>query len=113
MLRIQRLSKRFPNPYGNDNILFTNLCLEIQKGDFISIIGSNGTGKSTLLNIISGLTKESSGEIFLGDENITFLPEHKRTQIIGRVFQNPSLGTCPSMTVRENLSLAYNFNGHS
>lgn len=108
MLKIQNLSKSFPNPYGKPNKLFADLSINIDQGDFISIIGSNGTGKSTLLNIISGLIKESSGTIFLENKDLILLPEHKRTQIISRVFQNPSLGTCPSMTVRENLSLALN-----
>jgi putative ABC transport system ATP-binding protein len=108
MLKINALSKSFPNPYGEPNTLFSNLSLDIQEGEFVSIIGSNGTGKSTLLNIISGLIKESSGEIALDNINLTDLPEHKRTKIISRVFQNPSLGACPSMTVRENLSLALN-----
>ncbi|CAH2212134.1 ABC transporter ATP-binding protein [Tepidibacter aestuarii] len=108
MLRIKKLSKSFQNPYGQDNKLFQNLSLEINKGDFVSIIGSNGTGKSTLLNIISGVLKETSGEIFLEDANLTSQPEHEKTKIISRVFQNPSMGTCPSMTVRENLSIALN-----
>lgn len=108
MLQIKGISKSFPNPYGEPNTIFENLSINIEKGEFVSIIGSNGTGKSTLLNIISGLIKETSGEILLGNKNITNLPEHKKTQIISRVFQNPSLGTCPSMTVRENLSLALN-----
>ncbi|HBH0417656.1 TPA: ATP-binding cassette domain-containing protein, partial [Clostridioides difficile] len=67
-----------------------------------------GTGKSTLLNIISGLIKESSGQVLLNKHNLSNLAEHRRTQIVSRVFQDPSLGTCPSMTVRENLSLALN-----
>lgn len=108
MLKINGLSKSFPNPYGEPNTLFSNLSLNIKEGEFVSIIGSNGTGKSTLLNIISGLIKESSGKITLDNVNLTALPEHKRTKIIGRVFQNPSLGACSSMTVRENLSLALN-----
>jgi putative tryptophan/tyrosine transport system ATP-binding protein len=108
MLKINCLSKSFPNPYGEPNTLFSNLSLNIKEGEFVSIIGSNGTGKSTLLNIISGLIKESSGEIALDNINLTALPEHKRTKIISRVFQNPSSGACSSMTVRENLSLALN-----
>lgn len=108
MLRINDLSKSFPNPYGEENRLFSHLSLDVNEGEFVTIIGSNGTGKSTLLNIISGVLKETSGDILLGDINLTKLPEHKRTQIISRVFQNPSQGTCPSMTVRENLSLALN-----
>lgn len=108
MLRIKKISKSFPNPYGEPNRLFTDLSLNINQGEFVSIIGSNGTGKSTLLNIISGVTKQSFGEIILDDENLTDYKECKKTKMISRVFQNPSLGTCPSMTVRENLSLALN-----
>ncbi|WP_300386793.1 ATP-binding cassette domain-containing protein [Clostridium sp.] len=108
MLQIRNLSKSFPSIYGKPNIIFQNLNLTINKGEFVSIIGSNGTGKSTLLNIISGLIKESQGDILLYGKNLTKLPEYKRTQLISRVFQDPTLGTCPSMTVRENLSLALN-----
>ena len=108
MLQIKNLSKSFPNPYGEPNTIFENLSIDIEDGEFVSIIGSNGTGKSTLLNIISGLIKESSGQITLDSTTITNLAEYKRTQIVSRVFQDPSLGTCPSMTVRENLSLALN-----
>lgn len=108
MLEIKNLSKIFFNPYGKDNAIFKDLSLNVNTGEFISIIGSNGTGKSTLLNIISGLLKESSGEILVDRNSIINLPEHKKNQIISRVFQNPSLGTCKSMTVRENLSLALN-----
>ncbi|MBZ9609551.1 ATP-binding cassette domain-containing protein [Clostridium estertheticum] len=108
MLKIQDLSKIFYNSYLGENVLFKDINLDINEGDFISIIGSNGTGKSTLLNIISGLVKETSGNIFLEGNDLTKMPEHKVTRIVSRVFQNPSLGTCPSMTVRENLSLALN-----
>lgn len=108
MLEIQNLSKSFHNSYIGENKLFSNMNLTIKKGDFVTIIGSNGTGKSTLLNILSGVSKESSGNILLEGVDITKLAEHKRTKFISRVFQNPELGTCPSMTVRENLSLALN-----
>lgn len=108
MLQIKNVSKTFPNPYGEANTIFKSLSLTINKGEFVSIIGSNGTGKSTLLNIISGFIKESEGEILLDGIDLTKLPEHKRTQLISRVFQDPSLSTSPSMTVRENLSLALN-----
>ncbi|EQJ03309.1 ATP-binding cassette domain-containing protein, partial [Clostridioides difficile] len=96
MLQIKNLSKSFPNPYGEPNTIFENLSIDIEDGEFVSIIGSNGTGKSTLLNIISGLIKESSGQITLDSTTITNLAEYKRTQIVSRVFQDPSLGTCPS-----------------
>lgn len=108
MLKINNLSKSYSNPYGDPNTVLSNLSLDIKEGEFVSIIGSNGTGKSTLLNIISGLIKKSSGEITLANISLTNLPEHKRTKIISRVFQDPSAGACPSMTVRENLSLALN-----
>lgn len=108
MLQIKNISKTFPNPFGDPNTIFKDLSLTINKGEFVSIIGSNGTGKSTLLNIISGFIKESQGDILLDGNNLTKLAEHKKTQLISRVFQDPSLGTCPSMTVRENLSLALN-----
>lgn len=108
MLQIKNISKTFNNPYGSPNTIFKNLSLTINKGEFVSIIGSNGTGKSTLLNIISGFINEVHGDILLDGNSITKLPEHKKTQLISRVFQDPSLGTCPSMTVRENLSLALN-----
>lgn len=108
MLQIKNISKTFNNPYGSPNTVFKNLSLTINKGEFVSIIGSNGTGKSTLLNIISGFINEVHGDILLDGNSIMKLPEHKKTQLISRVFQDPSLGTCPSMTVRENLSLALN-----
>ncbi|MEG1410829.1 MAG: ATP-binding cassette domain-containing protein [Terrisporobacter sp.] len=108
MLEIKNISKVYENPYGEDNVIFRNLSLNISKGEFVNIIGSNGTGKSTLLNIISGYTNLNGGKIILDEMNITNLPEHKKTQIVSRVFQNPSMGTCPSMTVRENLSMALN-----
>lgn len=108
MLQIKNISKTFNNPYGAPTTIFKNLSLTINKGEFVTIIGSNGTGKSTLLNIISGFINEVQGDILLDDINITELAEHKKTQLISRVFQDPTLGTCPSMTVRENLSLALN-----
>jgi putative ABC transport system ATP-binding protein len=106
MLSINSLSKSFTNSYGESNEVLSNLSLTINDGEFVSIIGSNGTGKSTLLNIISGLIKESSGKITLDDTILTDLPEHNRTKVISRVFQDPSSGVCSSMTVRENLSMA-------
>lgn len=108
MLKIQNLSKSFHNSYLGENVLFKDINLSIKKGDFISIIGSNGTGKSTLLNIIAGSIKETSGNILIEGNELTKIPEYKRTKSISRVFQNPAMGTCPSMTVRENLSLALN-----
>lgn len=111
MLQIKNLTKTFYNSYGNPNTVLENLSLTVKKGEFVSIIGSNGTGKSTLLNLISGFISDAEGDILLDGENITEQAEHKKNQLISRVFQDPGLGTCPSMTVRENLSLALN-KGH-
>lgn len=110
MLEIKNISKIYENPYGEDNTIFKNLSLNIEEGEFVNIIGSNGTGKSTLLNIISGFTDLNSGKIILDGTDITNLPEYKKTKLVSRVFQSPSMGTCPSMTVRENLSMALNKN---
>lgn len=106
MLELKNISKVFTNDGGFSNTVLDNVNLTIEKGEFVCIIGSNGTGKSTLLNIISGHTKETSGNIELNGEDITKLPEHIRTRKINRVFQNPSKGTCPGMSVRENLAMA-------
>ena len=107
MLRIVNLQKVFNKNTINEKVTFKNLSLNINKGDFITIIGSNGAGKSTLLNLISGSEPSDNGFIHLDDLEISKLPEFKRTKFIGRVFQNPTLGTSPSMTILENLSLAY------
>jgi putative ABC transport system ATP-binding protein len=108
MLEIQGLSKVFHKGTIDENVVFDRLSVRIEKGDFVSIIGSNGAGKSTLLNIISGSTCIDEGSIFLSCREISKLPEFKRTRFIGRVFQNPSMGTSPSMTILENLSMAIN-----
>ena len=108
MLKIRNLSKSFYNTYAGENTVLKNINMDIEKGDFISIIGSNGSGKSTLLNIISGVIKETTGSLFLEEKDITEMPEHIRAKVISRVFQNPALGTCQTLTVRENLSMALN-----
>lgn len=107
MLVLENISKTFNPGTPNEYKVFDGLSLEVKEGDFITVIGSNGAGKSTLLNIIAGVFPVDSGKIQLDGENITNLPEHRRAAFIGRVFQDPMLGTCPSMTVEENLSLAY------
>ncbi|MTI67674.1 MAG: ATP-binding cassette domain-containing protein [Firmicutes bacterium] len=108
MLQIQNLSKTFNKSTVNEKKVFKGFSLDVKKGDFITIIGSNGAGKSSLLNIISGSIKEDQGYLKLNDKTINKLPEYKRTKHISRVFQDPSLGTSPSMTILENLSMAYN-----
>lgn len=108
MLQVQNLHKTFNKNTVNENIVFNNFNLTVNPGDFITIIGSNGAGKSTLLNIISGMIKPEEGSIVLNNNEISKLPEYKCTKYIGRVFQDPSMGTSPSMTILENMSMAYN-----
>lgn len=108
MLKIKSINKGFNKGTINETSIFNNFNLEINKGDFITIVGSNGAGKSTLLNIISGALKLDSGNIILQEKDITNLKEHKKSKFISRVFQDPTKGTSPSMTILENLSLADN-----
>ena len=108
MLKIKSINKGFNKGTINETSIFNNFNLEINKGDFITIVGSNGAGKSTLLNIISGALELDSGNIILEEKDITNLKEHRKSKFISRVFQDPTKGTSPSMTILENLSLADN-----
>ena len=108
MLKIQALHKVFNENTINENKVFSNFNLDVAEGDFISIIGSNGAGKSTLLNIISGNIQSDEGYIELDGIDMSKADEFKRSKLIGRVFQNPSLGVAPNMTILENLALADN-----
>ncbi len=110
MLSIQNLTKIFHEGTVNENCLFQDFSLDVEEGDFISIIGSNGSGKTSLLNIICGSMPIEGGTITLRGEDITNKQEHRRYAKIGRVFQDPSMGTAPSMTLIQNLSLADNKN---
>ena len=108
MLKIRQLSKVFNPNSINENKVFDKLSVEIDKGDFVTIIGSNGAGKSTLLNIIAGSIEQDSGTIYIDGENVSSKEEFYRCREIGRVYQNPSFGVAPKMTILENLSLADN-----
>jgi putative tryptophan/tyrosine transport system ATP-binding protein len=108
LLQIQNLSKTFHPETINEKKVFQSFSLNIHKGDFVTIIGSNGAGKSTLLNLITGSVRQDRGEIYLKNKEISKWDEYKRTKHIGRVFQDPSLGTSPKMTLLENLSMAFN-----
>ncbi|MGL4773890.1 MAG: ABC transporter ATP-binding protein [Clostridium sp.] len=108
MLKIKELKKVFNPNTINENRVFNGLSLEVSKGDFITIIGSNGAGKSTLLNIIAGNIEEDSGSIVIDSNEVSHKAEYYRARSIGRVFQNPSVGVAPNMTILENLSLADN-----
>ncbi|NMA96103.1 MAG: ATP-binding cassette domain-containing protein [Clostridiales bacterium] len=107
MLELKGLSKMFNIGTINENSVLKDIDLQVSSGDFISIVGSNGAGKSTLLNVISGVFPVDMGNIFLDGQDITKLPEHRRARFIGRVFQDPMIGTAPTMTIEENLSMAY------
>ena len=107
MLDIRNISKTFNPGTVNEKKALSGLSLHLDAGDFVTIIGSNGAGKSTLFNAIAGSFYVDEGSIFLGGRNITFLSEHRRSRTIGRLFQDPLRGTAPSMTIEENLALAY------
>ncbi len=106
MLKIKNLSKSFNKETEHEIKLFKDFDLEIQKNKCTAIIGSNGCGKSTLLNMIAGSIILDDGEIILNGKDIGRLREEKRSAYIGRVYQNPSMGVSPSLTILENMSLA-------
>ena len=108
MIKIENLYKTFFSELGTEKEVFKNLNFEINDGDFITIIGSNGAGKSTLLNVLNGQIMPDKGTVMLNDINLTNVERHKRAKWISQVYQNPSQGTAPSMTVLENLSMAKN-----
>lgn len=107
MLQLTNISKTFNPGTVNEKRAISNLSFRLEDGDFVTIIGSNGAGKSTLFNAIAGVFYVDEGAIQLDDEDITYLPEYKRSRVIGRLFQDPLRGTAPNMTIEENLSLAY------
>ena len=106
MLKIENISKTFNQGTVNERTALKNFSLDVEDGEFITVIGSNGCGKSTLFNMIAGTIISDEGRIVLDGEDITLLPEHKRARYIGRLFQDPMTGTAPSLTVMENLALA-------
>ena len=107
MLKISNISKTFNPGTINEKKALSDLSLHLAKGDFVTILGSNGAGKSTLFNAIAGTFPVDRGTITLDRKNITSLPDYKRSKFIGRMFQDPLKGTAPSMTIEENLALAY------
>ena len=107
MLQVNHISKTFNPGTVTEKKALSDLTLHLGKGEFATVIGSNGAGKSTLLNAIAGAFYVDEGSILLGGRNVTFLPDHKRSRTIGRLFQDPLRGTAPNMTIEENLALAY------
>lgn len=108
MLELQNINKYYNPGTVNEMCLFNNFNLSIRDGEFVSVVGSNGSGKTSLLNIICGSIPVDSGRVLIGNTDITNMPEFKRQRKIGRVYQNPAMGTCPNMTILENMSLADN-----
>ena len=106
MLNIHSISKTFNPGTVNAKQALSGLSLHLDHGDFVTIIGSNGAGKSTLFNAIAGSFYVDDGFIELDGEDITYMPEHKRSLMVGRLFQDPLKGTAPGMTIEENLALA-------
>ena len=106
MLDLKGVSKTFNAGTVNEKRALTALDLHLAPGDFVTVIGGNGAGKSTLLNAIAGVWPVDEGRILLDGQDITALPEHKRASLIGRVFQDPMMGTAPNMQLEENLALA-------
>lgn len=105
MLELRNIKKTFNTGTIDEKILFDGFSFQMKPGEFVSVIGSNGSGKTTMLNIISGDTLPDGGSVFLDGEDITRQKNFRRAKKIARVFQNPAMGTCPSMTVFENLSV--------
>lgn len=106
MIRLDNIYKTFHPGTVNENRSINGLSLEVASGDFVTVIGSNGAGKSTMLNILSGAIPVDSGRIEIADQDVTKMPEFKRARLIGRVFQDPMVGTAGALSIEENLSLA-------
>ena len=106
MLEVKDLRKTFNTGTINEKVALKGVSLTLEEGDFATVIGGNGAGKSTLLNLVAGVYPADSGTISIGGQDVTRLPEHKRAALIGRVFQDPMMGTAATMQIEENLALA-------
>ena len=107
MLKLSNITKTFAAGTVNEKTALAGIDLNLEKGDFVTILGSNGAGKSTLFGAIAGTFLPDTGSVVLDGKDITALPDFKRSKYIGRLFQDPLKGTAPSMTIEENLALAY------
>ena len=107
MLKLDHIKKTFNPGTVNEKRALNDLSLHLAPGDFVTVLGSNGAGKSTMFNAIAGAFQPDSGSVVLDGRDITSLPDYKRSKFIGRMFQDPLKGTAPSMTIEENLALAY------
>lgn len=110
MLKLEGINKIFNEGTPDEKVALDNINLRLEPGDFVTIIGSNGAGKSTMMNMISGALTPDFGAVSIDGNDVTRLPEYKRSHFIGRVFQDPMAGTAPAMTIEENLAIAYSRN---
>jgi len=106
MVRLENITKIFSKGTIDEKVAIDGITLHIRKGDFITIIGSNGAGKTTVLNLTAGTFAPDEGDIFIDDSRVTRLPEHRRAKYLGRIFQDPLMGTAATMTIEENLAMA-------
>lgn len=106
MLEIKNVTKIFNAGTVNEKVAIDDLSLTLNDGDFVTVIGGNGAGKSTLLNLVAGTFAPDDGKIFIDGTNVTRLPEYRRAKFIGRVFQDPMVGTAADMWIEENMALA-------
>lgn len=106
MLEIRNVTKVFNPGTVNEKVALDNFSLTLDDGDFVTVIGGNGAGKSTMMNAIAGVWLVDSGQIIIDGEDVTKLSEHKRAKFLGRVFQDPMTGTAATMGIEENLALA-------
>ena len=110
MLEMQNISKVYAPGTVNEHVLFRHFDLTVPDGQFISVVGSNGSGKTSMLNLICGSIPSDEGKILIDGHDITRMKEYRRYRTIGRVYQNPAMGTCGSMTLLENMAMADNKN---
>ena len=106
MLELQHVSKTFNPGTINEKQALKNIDLVLKDGDFVTVIGGNGAGKSTMLNAVAGVWPVDTGAILIDGENVTGLPDYRRAKLVGRVFQDPMTGTAATMQIDENLALA-------
>ncbi|HXK77761.1 MAG TPA: ATP-binding cassette domain-containing protein [Oscillospiraceae bacterium] len=112
MLELRHIFKTYNPGSVTEMCLFEDFSLTVKDGQFVSVVGSNGSGKTSMLNIICGSIPVDSGDVLIGGKSILKLRDYKRYARIGRVYQNPATGTCPSLTMLENMSLADNKGKH-
>ena len=106
MLKIENIRKVFNPGTINEKVALDGVNLTLEEGEFVTVIGGNGAGKSTTLNAVAGVWPVDSGKIYIGGEDVTKLSEHRRAQYLGRVFQDPMTGTATTMSIEENMAIA-------